>query len=228
MNITEIKIGRDAKSGLLLLNVDGKAAPIKDAPACTEDVSREHALITVTDDNIITIKNLNIENDTFVNGYGVEQKRLSRDDRIELGRKHYLLPWTILDKLIPKFADIRPLKQVYEDYEAEKLRQEISERRFGVIRSATGLITMAAIMLSIFAGRNTLYIVLYALAGAISLGLFIMAFRAASQAPKRRIQLQKETEEKFCCPQCRHPLTLQKYSQIQSKRCPHCQAYFIK
>ena len=228
MNIVEIKIGRDADSGKLRLTVGEKSAPIKDAPACPDGVSREHVLISVSDEGIITLENLNIENDTFVNGFGVEKKRISLSDRIELGRQRYLLSWDILKPLIPQFADIRHLRQVYDDYEAEKLRQEISERRFGVVRSATGLITMAAIMLSIFAGRNTLYIVLYALAGAISLGLFLMAFRAASQAPKKRMQLQKEAEEKFCCPQCHKPLTLQKYNQIQTKRCPHCQAYFIK
>lgn len=228
-NIVEIKIGRDAESGKLRLTSGGKSAPINDAPVCPPSVSREHALLTVSDEGIITIRNLNIENDLFVNGYGVEQKRIVEPDRIEMGKEHYHLSWDILCQLIPKFADIRPLDKVWRDYEATMLKLEIDERRFGVLRSSTGIITMAAIMLSIFAGRSTLYIVLYSLAGIISLVFFLVAFTSASRVPKQRRQLQKDTEQKYCCPACGCLFSLQKYDQLrQQKRCSHCQAVFIK
>ena len=225
--MTELTIGRDVQTSLLRITANGKTATLKEAPVCPSSVSREHALITVSDKGVVVIRNLNIENDLYVNGIGVEQKRIAAPDRIELGRDRYQLSWDVITPLIPHFVNISPLRQVWQDYESRLLALEISERRFGVLRSATGLITMAAILLSIFAGRSTLYIVLYALAAIVSVVFFVMAFRSASKIPQRRRQLREETERNYCCPACGAMFSLQKYEQLrQTKRCAHCGAYF--
>ena len=225
--MTEIKIGRDSATGLLRLTMGTKTTVVKEAPPCSAGVGREHAVLTVGDDGLMVVRNLNIENDLYVNGIGVESKRVTVSDNIEMGRERYRLPWDILQPLLPTFADISPLQQVWDDYESRSLKLEISERRFGVLRSATGLITMAAIMLSIFAGRNVLYIVLYALAGLISVAFFIVAYLSASRIPQQRRQLRQQAEEHYCCPVCGGHFTLQKFEQLrQSKRCHNCGALF--
>lgn len=229
MNVVEIRIGRDAESGRLRFTVGGKSALAGEAPVCPPSVGREHALLTVAEDGVMTIRNLNVENDLYVNGMGVEQKRISEPDRMELGHERYPLAWDLLRPLIPRFADIRPLSQVWRDYEAEQLKLEIRERRFGVLRSSTGIITMAAIMLGIFAGRSILYIILYSAAGLISLIFFFVAYRSASKVPMKRRHLLRDTEQKYRCPCCGSLFPLQKYDLLrQQKRCSHCQAIFLR
>lgn len=226
----EAKIGRDAEGGKLQVTVNGKRMLTGKTQSVPQSVSREHVLLTVSDEGIAVLKNLNIENDLYVNGYAVERKRIAQGDRIELGHERYVLTWDVLGSLVPKVADIRPLEQVWQTYQSERLRLQISERRFGVLRSATGILTMAAMMLSVFAGRgNWLYISLYASAAVISLVFFIIAFRSASQVPIRQQKLEEETRKQYTCPVCGNMFNLQNYELLrQMKKCPHCGAFIKK
>ena len=229
MNVIEIKVGRDADTGKLRLTVGGKAVLAGEANACPDSVSREHALISVSDEGIVTIHNLNVENDIYVDGIGVEQKRIAEPVRIELGREHYPLSWESLRPLIPRFADIRPLQQVWQDFEAKQLKQEISERRFAVLRYSTGIVTLASIALGRYFGEGMLSTSLYWLAGIMAAVFAFFAYKSASDVPQRRRQLQKDTEQKYRCPNCGSLFPLQKYDLLrQQKRCSHCQAIFIK
>ena len=156
----EIIIGRDIQSGKLSLTVDGKG----------EIQGQQHCKLTINNGQM-RLKNLDVNNYTYVNGQSIESKSVTQNDTIELGSDHYPLDWNLLKPYLP--LDIRHLKKVWEDYEAENLKIQIKERKFNALRSVTGLITMLAIALSIAGGgRNKWYLMLYAIAIIISLALY--------------------------------------------------------
>lgn len=231
MNLLELKIGRDGESGKLCVTVGGKNVLAGEADSVPKSVSREHALLTVTDEGVMILQNLNIENDLYVNTYGVERKRIIHGDRIELGSDRYLLSWELLDKFFC-LADIRPLEQAWKEYQAERLQLQIKERRFGVLRSATGLLTTAAMILGFMEGSGngiSVRLILYVVMGVVSLVFLIIAWRSASRVPLRQQQLEEETRRRYCCPNCGSLFNLQSFDLLrQMKKCPHCGAFIIK
>lgn len=228
--MTEIVIGRDGQTGKLRLTVGKQTSTFGEANSVPRSVSQEHVRVTVGDDGIIVLANLNAENDTYVNHRAVERKRISEGDRIVLGGEHYRLSWDMLKPFIPRMADISPLEQVWKDYQAERLAMQIRERRFNTLRSATGLITMFAVVLGAFTGRdNPLFMVLYAAAAVISLVFFFIAYRASSKIPLQQNQLTEDVKHRYKCPSCGALLTLQDYDMLrQTKGCPHCGAVWKK
>lgn len=220
----EVIIGRDGQTGKLRLTVGNQTATFGEGDSVPRSVSQKHASLTIGDDGTLVLTNLNPENDTFVNHRAVERKRISEGDRIVLGGDHYRLGWDILKPFIPKMADISGLEQVWKDYQGERLRIQIRERRFNALRSATGLITMFAVVLGAFTGRdNPLFMALYIVAAVISLIFFFFAFRASSKIPMQQNQLTEETKHRYKCPACGALLTLQDYDMLrQTKGCPHC------
>ena len=228
--ILELTIGRDAISGQLRMS-NGKQAQLFGEKECVpKSVSREHVCICVTEKGELILKNLNVENDTYVNGKGVEQKQIKKGDRIELGNERWVLSWKeYLDPVLPKFADIKPLEQIWKDFKSSQIKNQIKERKFNALRSATGLLTMAAVALSgVFGRDNSLYLCLYGSAAVISALFFILSYRWASKIPIENAMFQEDTEKKYKCPQCGKLFPLQKYDQLkQQGRCMHCKAIFI-
>ena len=228
--ILEFIIGRDTTTGQLKISNGKQALLFGEKNSVSRSVSREHVSISVTEKGELILKNLNVENDTYVNGKGIEQKLIQQSDKIELGNERWELSWKeYLDPVIPKFADIRPLEKVWKDFKNSQIKNQIKERKFNALRSATGLLTMAAVALSgVFGRDNSLYLCLYGSAAVVSALFFILSYRWASKIPMENAKLQEETEKKYMCPQCGKLYPLQKYDQLkQQGRCMHCKAIFI-
>lgn len=228
----EVVIGRDAATGQLKMNIGKQTKSFGEKNSVPKSVSREHVSISVIENGKLVLKNLNVENETYVNGKGVEQKLIQRGDRIELGNDHWRLSWDdYLEPVLPEFADISPLEQVWKDYKSKQVKTQIKERRFNAIRSATGILTMGAMALSIngFLGKeNPVYGYLYIAAAIITAIGFFWSFRLASKIPLENIRIQEEAENKYKCPVCGKLFTLQKYDQLkQQGHCSHCKAIFV-
>lgn len=213
----EIIIGRDIQSGKLSLKVDGKG----------EIQGQQHCKLTINNGQM-RLKNLDVNNYTYVNGQSIESKALTLQDRIELGKDHYLLDWSLLKPYLP--IDISPLKLVWEEYERQNLKLQIKERKFNALRSATGLITMIAIVLSLASGgRNKWYLMLYAIAIIISVAFFIKAYIDSSKLPQKRQELIKQFQRDYVCPHCGHFMGNQSYDILaQNGSCPYCKKQFIQ
>jgi pSer/pThr/pTyr-binding forkhead associated (FHA) protein/DNA-directed RNA polymerase subunit RPC12/RpoP len=223
----KIQIGRDLVTSKLRLTLDDKSV-LTEKSDVPPSVSREHCQIEM-EDNIIRLRNLDINNYTYVNGQAVEAKVIQSTDKIELGSSHYLLNWEEVEKLLPPVADIRPLKEVWEEYEQRNIDLQIDERRFNTLRSITGLITMIAIALSIATGgRSPWYLVLYGVAITASLIFFVKAYRDAAKIPQQRQELTKKFQREYVCPQCGHFMGNQSYDILaQNTNCPYCKTQFI-
>lgn len=223
-----IIIGRDPATGKLLLSYEGKTGGYGEVGSVPSSVSPQHCRLEFTN-GIIRLKNIDINNYTYVNGQAVETKTISRQDLIELGEDRYPLDWQAVDAVIPPEADIRPLQEVWSEYDRQNIKLQIDERRFNTLRSATGLITMIAIALSIMTGgRSIWYIVLYVLAILASLLFTIKAYRDSSKVPQLRNELNRQFQHDYICPKCGHFLGNQSYDVLtQNHQCPYCRVKFI-
>lgn len=220
-----ITIGRDEATGSLLLTTDGVSTLYGQSGSVPPDIGKEHFQLAISD-SLIRLRNLDINNYTYVNGQIVESKTINIGDKITLGTAHYHFDWDAITIIV---ADIRPLEQVWNMYEQKSLSLVIDERKFNTLRSITGVITMVAIALSLATGgRSKLYVVLYALAIIASIALFIKAYRDASKIPQRRQDMNRQFQHDYVCPHCKRFLGNQSYDLVaQNSHCPYCKTNFI-
>ena len=222
----EIIIGRDSRSASLSIVVDGHAQQTVSSASLPASIRPQHCRMTVLDGQIL-LKNTNINNYTYVNGQSIESKIVSQNDKIELGKERYLLAWKDLGPYLP--TDISHLRQVWEYYESKNIELQIKERKFTTLRSATGIITMFAIALSIAAGgKSRWFVAVYGLAIIISLVFFVKAYLDSSKIPQRRLDLSRQFQRDYVCPRCKRFLGNQPYDLLaQNDCCPHCKTQFI-
>lgn len=226
----EIIIGRNPNTRQLAIVKDGKQTLYGATNSVPMDVSRHHLSLQPAEDGKWLVKNLNERNVTFVNGIAIESKTISEKDKIELGNSHYLFSWTALQEPKVETIDIRPLKQIWEEYDKGNLALDIAERKFNVIRSATGIISMSAIACAfIFGQGSTLQMVLYGLAIGISVIFFVIAHNKAAEVPLKRREIKDEFERQWICPKCKRPLNFRSYTILeQNDACQYCKTKFKK
>ena len=166
----DIIIGRNDSDGRLLLTVNGNDQLVGSPGSVPPSVGTTHCKLTINNGQM-RLKNLDINNYTYINGQSIESKAITKNDRITLGSDGYLLDWNLLSAYLP--TDIRHLKKVWDDFEHENIQLQIQDRKFNALRSATGIITMLAIALSIATGGKSMwYILLYGIAIVISVICF--------------------------------------------------------
>lgn len=223
-----IIIGREPSTGKLQITYDANAIEYGDFNSVPESVLPQHCSIELNGGSM-RLRNIDINSYTYVNGQAAESKVISRADRIELGISRYLLDWQAVDTVLPPEADICQLKTIREEYDRQNIKLQIDERRFNSLRSATGLITMLAIALSIVTGRQSAwYLVLYAVAIIVSLAFTVKAYRDSSKVPQLRNELNKKFQHDYRCPKCGRFLGNQPYDILtQNQQCPYCRVKFI-
>lgn len=223
----EILIGRDENSGRMKLTAEGRSV-LYGTDRLPDSVLAEHIKLTI-DNDTIRLKNLNINAYTFVNGQAVENKTISKQHQIELGSDRIPFDWRALDEFIPVEVDIHPLQAIWNTYENENIALQIAERKFNTLRSTTGIITMAAIALSIATGgKSQWYFLLYGFAIVVSVVFFVKAYRDSSKMPQKRQELNRAFQRDYVCPHCGHFMGNQSYEILtQNSHCPYCKAKFI-
>lgn len=226
----EIIIGRDQQTRQLCVVKEGTSKLYGQPGSVPMDVSRHHISLQPVGTGKWIIKNLNERNVTFVNGIAVESKTISEKDNVELGNSHYLFPWESLQELKAETIDIRPLKQVWDEYDKGNLALDIAERKFNAIRSATGIISMSAIACAFVFGQGSmLQMILYALAIGVSVVFFIIAHNKAGEVPLKRRKIRSHFEDNYICPKCHQFLGYQGYNILSQKdACPNCKTKFKK
>lgn len=227
----DIIIGRDAATSKLRISADNQSR-LFDVEDCVPlTVSRQHCKLTINLDGSYTIENLKTQNVTYVNGVEVVRKSITAGDNIELGPSKYSVHWDWIKAFVPQTADFRPLKHIWDEYDEHKLDQQIADRKFNALRGATGLITMAAIALSIVfpeTRETPLYIGLYVLAILVSLACTVKAYNDSSKVPHRMKELESQFKHDYVCPNCHHYIQMPYDIVIQNPCCPYCKAKIIK
>lgn len=221
-----VVIGRDHQTNQLRLSANGNTQSFPNEKLLPSSVGEKHVAFIVNDDGTMILKNLSIQNDTYVNMVGIESKRIKEGDRIELGNDHYILSWDILKPFIPKFADIRSLKIVRENYENEKKRIREKQKNVGLLTSVPIACTMLGGLLSAQKPGPITYS-FAAIAFIIMLvGLFL---RKVDKSPEKLEEIEKQYQHDYVCPNCGHFLGNLPYDIIcQDTRCRYCQAIYKK
>ncbi len=224
----ELIIGRDGATAKLKV-VDGTEVKLYgEAASVPVDVSRQHCQLTAIDDNTFIIRNIKAANVTWVNGIEVQTKRITREDKVQLGQSRYLLPLDeILEQIKPNIVDISPLKAVWEKYNTSTIA--IRKRQ-----QTNNLLSRIPIFMTMLGG------VLIALNEAIRpysitftvIALLIMAYGFYRQATDRAIdkqeQLKKQFQRDYVCPKCGRFLGFVDYDLLhQNKNCPGCKAKYL-
>ena len=226
----EIIIGRDQQTRQLCIIKEGNPKLFGQPGSVPMDVSRHHISLQPVGAGKWQIKNLNERNVTFVNGIAVENKMISESDKVELGNSHYLFQWGSLSEPKVETIDIRPLKKIWTEYDDQRLELQIAERKFNAARSATGIITMLAIVCSFILGHDgPIYLLLYALAIIISLVFTYQAYQKSSEVPRQQKEMNKSFQRRYVCPKCGHFMGFQDYEILaQNEACPYCKKKYKK
>lgn len=227
----DIIIGRDAATSQLRITVANQTRLFGNVGCVPNTVSRQHCKLTTNGGGSYTIENLKPQNETYVNGVAVIRKVINENDKIELGPARFLVSFDWINAVIPHTVDFRPLKNIWEEYDEHRLDQQIADRRFNALRGATGLITMAAIALSVVfpeTRQTPLYIGLYILAIVVSLVFTLKAYKDASEVPHRMKEMEKQFKHDYVCPNCKHYLQWPYDVVTQNDVCPYCKAKIIK
>ncbi len=224
----EFIIGRDANTSQLKISTPHGSKLFGVPSEVPMSVSRQHCKITLDSNLKYHITNIKMTNETFVNGLSVQTKQISETDKVELGSEHYQLNWSYIKEMLPKMADIRPLKAVWEEFDKHRTDQQIADRKFNTLRGATGLITMIAIALSIVLGHGPIYLFFYGVAFLIALGFTIKAYKDATAIPLKMKKLQDKFNHDYVCPHCGRRFTHAYDELIKMDSCPFCKAQFKK
>ena len=225
----EITIGRDKATQKLCITVDQK--PYLAGVTVPMSVSRQHCKIIIRQDNTMVLKNLNLNNVTYVNNSQVVTKTITRNDQIALGVDRYILDWTTIDAALPKVVDIRPLRKVWETYYNETKAINKSTQRFQNIRNGTTLITMSAIGIGYFSGgTNIISQVLYAVAIALTVLFWLKTMRDIDKNDEKKEKIKEKFQQDYCCPCDGYFFGYTDYSILEKNIdcCPRCRTKLKK
>lgn len=225
----EIIIGRDQTTRKLRVVKDGKAQLYGMPNSVPMDVSRNHVSFQQLASGKWIVKNINSQNVTYVNGIAVESKTVSQNDKIELGASHYLFQWEALREPKIETVDIRPLRQVWDEYNEGNINIRIRQKNNGLLASLPiGFTMLGGIVASMVADEYKPYAYIFTVVAFLVMvyGLFR---RFTDDSINEQETVKKEFQRKYICPKCGHFLGYQDYDiLVQSDACPYCKTKFKK
>lgn len=250
----ELFLGRESGTDRLLvyfsINDRIKSFQIGNSGSVSKSVSRAlpnqnkaHLSIKIDDNGNLIANNLKSENVTFVNGSQIVSKRISENDKIELGADHYQLPLNTLIQSVFKLVqpskanpvqktesntfNISHLEKVWEDYKNGQREIKEKQKKINLVRSGCGIFTMCAMPTIFFLGP-----IGYILTGIGILGNIYSFMGIKKSDPQEEMErLTDNLQENYVCPnpECGRFLGNYKYSMMKNQykmACPYCKSKF--
>ena len=231
LHTMEIIIGRDQQTRQLCIIKDGSARLYGRPASVPMDVSRHHISLQPVGAGKWQIRNLNEQNVTYVNGIAIESKVISEQDHIELGKSHYLFHWETLkeQKPVVETVDIRPLKQVWDEYNLANISVKRKQKNIGLLSSIPIGITMLGGLMSGILPDEFKPIAYVFTAIAFLVMLYGFYKRLTDNSIEEQEYFKKIFQQNYVCPKCGHFMGFKDYDLIvQDKACPYCKAKYIK
>lgn len=227
----EFIIGRKDDTCQLSITQGREVKVWDEKDSVSKDVSRKHVSLTLQPDGeTFILKNLNPDNETFVNGVSVMKRKVTMKDCIELGESHYLFDWNSIKEALPTVVDIRPLKGIWDNYEQTRLQMQLNEQKKNNLRNVGSILSMLGIMIMAIPGIGS--IVRYGCTGiAIIIGVvfFVLGTKTDKSLTMKLHKLDKGFQRKYVCPnpKCQHFIGNKSYELLsQDKNCPYCKAIY--
>lgn len=241
----DIIIGREKATtpgqvaGRLELTVNGKKTYYGAYQSVDQHVSGQHCTLTVNPDGTMSIKNMKMQNYTYVNGQEVHSKVVTMNDTVILGGGGYVLPWAAITPLLPKQADVRHLKRVFDDYEQGVADIQKQQQRQVAYRSVIGVFSTLAIALGIVLGttggfsgsKMAVTLPLYGIVIIANIYFAVKAFK--DNKTEKMNELKKRFQRDCVCPGVNGQPCGQYFGGFGfyanlPQQCPKCKAMLIK
>lgn len=237
----EIIIGREEGARRLHCVADGREFNVGQAGCVPTSVSRKHCKITVNGTNM-SVENLKAQNITYVDGNQIFSKGITASSKVQLGEEKYTIPLQQILQLATGTAtqpvrpvggpspqsqaptkSLKPLKKIWEDYEARKLDIQESAAKAANMSRLQGILSMCGMCIGFIPGIDqTLRIVIIVAALLVAVFFFIKGMSNDS-VHKQIKELDDELAEKYKCPNCGKPFGSIPYRQIEyNKQCFAC------
>lgn len=207
-------------------------------------VSRSHCSLSVdfSDDasrsvTKIRIKNLKIQNVTYVDGQEIDSKQIGEHAVVELGFERYTLNLTQLInsmKLLlpappPQEYSIAHLSKVWREYDEAKLKISEDSARNVNKQRLQGLLSMFGVGAGFIPGIDET-VRLGIIVAAILIGLYFFVKGASGTTIQKKMHdLDEEFRKRYVCPNpdCRHFVGNIPYDVLrQNKNCPYCKSKY--
>lgn len=227
----EIEFGRNGDNGKLNIACAGKV--VCKSIAVDSSVSKRHCLLTLSDSGEMTLRNLNPDNETFLNGVSINVKKFEFTENtvIKLGSKGLVLPLKeILKEMgIKQTYSVLHLKEVISGYKNAKMQMQIRQGRQNAMR---GLMPVFMALAAVLGFTGILPLETRAIPSVISLVFACYfgykGFISASDNPKKQMELDRKYHEECICPNpdCRHFLPGEYDDILRAGACPWCRSKF--
>ena len=200
-----------------------------------KSVSRHHCTLEVDDNLVMTLTNVSGNNLMTVNGDDcLKKKGVQLRDEVTLGKDKYPLKLEEIVKGVysKQKYDISHLRNVYDDFEKEKIEMQIKNARFQNYSTISGFIIPLSIVVGTALPENAPKFIrsLFYIASLIFLGVFfILRHKRAEVGPYKQKELTDKFNDTYVCPNpaCGHFLGNQPYRNIlKAGSCPYCKAKF--
>lgn len=240
----EIIIGREEGARRLHCIADGREFNIGQAGCVPTSVSRKHCKITIHGTAMV-IENVKPQNITFVDGGQIFSKEITETSKIQLGNEKYTVPLKEILQLAtgkssegntnaqppvvekkpePPTFSLLPLKKVWEEYDAEKLKIQEDAAKKANQQRVQGIISMCGMALGllpippIFRGACVVI--------ALCMSIYFFVSGSKSDSIQRKLHdLDEKYAKKYKCPnpECGKPFGGVPYRQIEyNKQCFAC------
>lgn len=209
-------------------------------PITDHTVSKKHVELTVLDDGKVQVKDLDSANGTFIDDVRIIKKVVDRNTVVRLGASYTFCIKDALPQVAPPPPptpeySIKPLKSVWDEYDAALMALAGKNRRIGLVTRLSSVFTIGGGVLGgALRSMDGLEAVSNISLVASGIGLVIMIYSIIQSVSfdytKEKKALDDKFEQNYVCPnpQCRHYLGLKKYSILsQDKQCPWCRSKFI-
>ncbi len=223
----KIKVGRDATTRKLKLVCGQSTMLLGDPDSVPQSVSKEHLMITIDDQDRMTVTNLNPSNETFVNGKNIMQCAVTSKDSLELGMHRYKVTVaSIIRHFVKEKVDISHLEKVWDDYREKLLTQQKKAQRINLLRTVSSLLTTLAIVSGfLFVDpENHTRLYLYGVVIAITVVVTVWSFLVD---PSKNERLKEQFQDEYACPKCGYPFGNISFKHlIKRGKCGNCGAQF--
>ena len=242
----EALLGKEEGAHRLEVKVGQKVFVFGSPESVPKSVSRTHCLLTVeySDDvnrtvKSIVVKNVKMQNTTYVDGQEIEQKVVKENSKVQLGFERYPLdlPAIIAKlrsmlpevKVEPKTYSILPLKTVWEEYDHTKLGITTSSVKSANRQRLQGILSMFGVLVGFIPGvPSTIRVVIIGAALVMAVYFFVKG-SVGAPVHKRLHDLDEDFRKRYVCPnpECHHYLGQTPYDVLrQNKGCIYCKCKY--